>query len=96
MSLIENAYPVLMFMPGDASAEGLPELAADLATKGAQVFATGGPLDCAVLPTLEPDHPDIDPVCLIQSFYPFVAQVADRRGRDADRPRHLQKVTRTR
>jgi glucosamine--fructose-6-phosphate aminotransferase (isomerizing) len=97
MSLVEKAYPVLIFMPGDASAEGLPELGADLATKGARVFATGAPLaGAAQLPTLEPDHADIDPVCLVQSFYQFVIQVADRRGRDVDRPRHLQKVTRTR
>jgi glutamine---fructose-6-phosphate transaminase (isomerizing) len=98
MSLIEQAYPVLMFIPGDASAEGLPELAVDLSAKGAQVFAAGAPLAGAVpLPTLAPDHPDLDPVCLVQSFYQCVIQVADRRGRDVDRPRHLQqKVIRTR
>jgi glucosamine--fructose-6-phosphate aminotransferase (isomerizing) len=96
MSLIEKAYPVLMFMPGDASAEGLLELSADLASKGAQVFATKLLAGAATLPVLEPDHPDIDPICLIQSLYQCVVQVADRRGRDADRPRHLQKVTRTR
>jgi len=97
LALIEQAYPVLMFVPGDASAEGLAALAADLATKGAQVFAAGGPLaGAATLPTLEPDHPDADSICLIQSFYQCVVQAADRRGRDADRPPHLQKVTRTR
>jgi glutamine---fructose-6-phosphate transaminase (isomerizing) len=97
LSLIEPAYPVLMFVPDDVSAEGLAVLAADLAAKGARVFATGGPLaGAAGLPALEPDHPDIDPICLIQSFYQCVGQVADRRGRDVDRPRHLQKLTRTR
>jgi glutamine---fructose-6-phosphate transaminase (isomerizing) len=96
LSLIEPDYPVLMFVPGDASTAGSSELAADLAAKGARVFATA-PLDGAVaLPALEPDHPDIDPVCLIQSFYQLAIRVADRRGRDVDRPRHLQKVTRTR
>jgi glutamine---fructose-6-phosphate transaminase (isomerizing) len=96
LSLIEQAYPVLMFMPGDASAEGLPELSADLATKGAQVYATGPLAGATMLPVLEPDHPDVDPICLIQSFYQCAVQVANWRGRDVDRPRHLQKVTRTR
>jgi glucosamine--fructose-6-phosphate aminotransferase (isomerizing) len=85
-----------MFVPGDASADGLPELSADLAAKGAQVFATRPIAGAATLPVLEPDHPDVDPVCLIQSFYQCAVQVADRRGRDVDRPRHLQKLTRTR
>ena len=48
------------------------------------------------LPTLIPDHPDADAVCLIQSFYALAIRVAARRGTDVDRPRHLQKVTRTR
>ena len=96
LALIERAYPVLIFIPADASAAGLPELVADLTSKGARVFATGPLENAVVLPTSEPDHPDIDPICQIQSFYQLVIQVASRRGRDVDRPRHLQKVTRTR
>ena len=45
---------------------------------------------------LAPDHPDADAICLIQSFYRMLLQLAVRRGSDVDRPRHLQKVTRTR
>ena len=48
------------------------------------------------LPTLEPDHPDADAICLIQAFYGMVIQVAQRRGNNVDQPPHLQKVTRTR
>ena len=33
---------------------------------------------------------------LIQSFYGLVVDLAERLGISADRPRHLQKVTRTR
>jgi glucosamine--fructose-6-phosphate aminotransferase (isomerizing) len=33
---------------------------------------------------------------LIQSFYAFALQLAERRRVDFERPRHLQKVTRTR
>ena len=48
------------------------------------------------LPALAPDHPDTDAVCLIQSFYALPSASPQRRGTDVDRPRHLQKVTRTR
>jgi len=48
------------------------------------------------LPVLPPDHPDADSICMIQSFYALLIKLAAQRGTDADRPRHLQKVTRTR
>jgi glucosamine--fructose-6-phosphate aminotransferase (isomerizing) len=45
---------------------------------------------------LEPDHADADAVCLVHAFYQLLLRVAERRGRNVDRPRHLQKVTVTR
>jgi glutamine---fructose-6-phosphate transaminase (isomerizing) len=48
------------------------------------------------LPTLAPDHPDTDAVCLIQTFYALAIRLAQCRGTNVDLPRHLQKVTRTR
>ena len=41
VSLVDAHYPVLIFMPTDAAAKGLAELAADLRRKGASVFVTG-------------------------------------------------------
>jgi glucosamine--fructose-6-phosphate aminotransferase (isomerizing) len=35
-------------------------------------------------------------LCLIQSFYAMAPRLAAARGVDPDKPRHLQKVTRTR
>jgi glucosamine--fructose-6-phosphate aminotransferase (isomerizing) len=99
VALVSTRYPILLFMPTDAAAEGLRRLATDLAGKGAAVFAAGprsddrGPL---LLPALAADHPETDAVCLIQSFYAMMVRLAERLGIDADRPRHLQKVTRTR
>jgi glucosamine--fructose-6-phosphate aminotransferase (isomerizing) len=95
VALVETSYPILLLMPTDQAATGLRELAADLRGKGASVFVTdektaGG------LPALEPDHPDADAVCLIQSFYALAVRLAQQRGTDADVPRHLRKVTRTR
>ena len=97
IALVEPAYPLLMFTPADQAAEGFEQLAGKLARKGAQVFSTAMPgAGPASLPTLQPDHPDADAVCLIHTFYQLLLRVAERRGRNVDQPRHLQKVTVTR
>jgi glutamine---fructose-6-phosphate transaminase (isomerizing) len=97
IALVERGYPVILFMPTDAAAEGLKTLAMALSRKDATVFMTGSHSGAPnALPTLEPDHPDADAICLIQAFYQLVIQVAHRRGNNVDRPPHLQKVTRTR
>ena len=100
VALVEPRYPVLMFMPDDAAADGLWRLAADLAGKGAALFIAGADqrqrAGLEVLPALAPDHPETDSVSLIQSFYAMMVQLAARLGIDPDKPRHLQKVTRTR
>jgi len=97
VALVERGYPILMFMPGDAAAPGMRQLAATLREKGAAVFTTGdGDPAAARLPAPPPDHPETDAVCLIQTFYGMAYRLAARLGTDVDRPRHLQKVTRTR
>jgi glucosamine--fructose-6-phosphate aminotransferase (isomerizing) len=97
IALVSGAYPILAFAPTDESAAGLNDLVADLRGKGAGVLvAEPGRQQPGRLPALAPDHPDADAICLIQSFYAFLIQLAARRGTDVDQPRHLQKVTRTR
>jgi glucosamine--fructose-6-phosphate aminotransferase (isomerizing) len=97
IALVSSAYPILAFSPTDEAAAGLAELVADLRRKGARVLvAEPGPRQSGRLPALAPDHPDADAICLIQSFYAFLVELAARRGTDIERPRHLQKVTRTR
>jgi glutamine---fructose-6-phosphate transaminase (isomerizing) len=93
VALVATRYPILMLMPGDEAAAGLRHLAADLKGKGARVLLAepGG-----ALPAPPPDHPDADAVCLVQSFYAMLPPLAARLGIDPERPRHLQKVTRTR
>jgi glucosamine--fructose-6-phosphate aminotransferase (isomerizing) len=95
VALVESRFPILLLMPTDQAAAGLRELAADLRGKDASVFVTGEK-NAGGLPALAPDHPDTDAVCLIQSFYALAVRLAQRRGTDADVPRHLRKVTRTR
>ena len=97
IALVERGYPTILFLPTDAAAEGLEGLATDLIRKGAAVFATGSHAGAPnTLPTLEPDHPYADAICLVQSFYRLVIQIAERRGSNVDCPQYLQKVTRTR
>jgi glutamine---fructose-6-phosphate transaminase (isomerizing) len=97
IALVSSALSVLMLAPTDASALGFADLAADLYRAGARVLiADRSAATSGRLPTLEPDQADADAVCLIQSFYGFLLQLAKARGTDVDNPRHLQKVTRTR
>ena len=97
VALVSPLYPILMFLPTDAAATGMRALAADLRGKGAALLsAEHGEAAAGRLPVLAPDHPDADAVCLIQSFYALAIRIAERRGVDVNRPRHLQKVTRTR
>jgi glucosamine--fructose-6-phosphate aminotransferase (isomerizing) len=96
VALVSAHYPVLMFMPTDAAAAGMAELATWLSGKGSIVFATepggGGPHR---LPALPADHPETDAICLMQSFYTMIVSLAEGLGTDIDRPRNLNKVTRT-
>ncbi len=97
VALVSSRYPILMFMPTDAAAESMVHLAADLKSKGAALFMTGPEHGISgVLPALASDYPETDAVCLIQSFYAMAVCLAGELGMDAGRPRHLQKVTRTR
>jgi glucosamine--fructose-6-phosphate aminotransferase (isomerizing) len=97
VALVDDDYPILMFVPTDAAQAGLLGLSSSLRKKGASLYAAEpGEPAAGRLPALVPDHPEADAICLIQSFYGLAVRLAERRGIDVDRPRHLQKVTRTR
>ena len=93
VALVASDYPILVLMPTDVAAEGLRLLVADLKAKGAALLTA---MEGGALPVLPPDRPESDAICLIQSFYAMIPPLAARLGIDPDRPRHLQKVTRTR
>ncbi len=95
-ALVGSGLPVLMLTPTDASAMGFSDLAADLRRAGARLLVAGADNADTELPTLPPEQADADAICLIQSFYALLPRLAERRGVNVDRPRHLQKVTRTR
>jgi glutamine---fructose-6-phosphate transaminase (isomerizing) len=97
MALVRRSYPVMMFMPGDAAAEGMRALARDLEAMGAAIFVIEPGAGASTrLPALAPDHPEADAITMIQSFYVLAVALAQLRGIDPDRPRHLLKTTRTR
>jgi len=97
IALVSQEYPVLILMPNDEARHELSRLAADLCQKSRLVFVAGDAIgDAERLPALTPEQSDADAICLIQTFYGFAARLADRLGLDADQPRHLQKITRTR
>jgi glutamine---fructose-6-phosphate transaminase (isomerizing) len=97
IALVSSAYPILAFNPLDEAAASVTDLVADLRQKGALVLvAEPGRPQSGRLAALAPDTPDADAICMVQSFYAFLVKLAARRGTDADQPRHLQKVTRTR
>jgi len=96
MALVDDGYPILVFAPRGPAQPGLLALADELARRGARVLLAA-PSDTpgAQLPIFGTDAEDLDPIPLVQSFYPMVEALARERGLDPDRPRHLAKITLT-
>lgn len=96
MALIEPGYPLLIFAPRGAAQAGLLALAEEMRVRGAQVLlaAPAGTVG-ANLPIVEAAAADLDPISVVQSFYPMVESLSRARGMNPDQPRHLAKVTRT-
>ncbi|AHL35755.1 iron dicitrate transport regulator FecR [Pseudomonas brassicacearum] len=96
MALINENYPLLVFAPRGAEQAGVLSLAADMRQRGARVLLAA-PDDIAErdLTLTRAEHPSLDPILAIQSFYGMAASLAVARGLDPDQPRHLSKVTRT-
>lgn len=95
MALAREGFPVLIFVQDDATRPGVEALAGELAQAGAKVLLAGGSAAGAItLPALTA-HPLLQPILLVQSFYPMVERLSRRRGYDPDRPPGLAKVTRT-
>jgi glucosamine--fructose-6-phosphate aminotransferase (isomerizing) len=96
MALIDDGYPLLIFATRGPTQAGLVQLATEMRGRGARVLLAA-PDDIAerdlTLPVAA--TPDLDPIVAVQAFYVMAAHLSKARGMDADRPRHLSKVTRT-
>jgi glucosamine--fructose-6-phosphate aminotransferase (isomerizing) len=96
MALIEEGYPLLVFAPRGPAQPGLLALADALRSRGARVLlAAPAGTPHTSLPIAQSPLEDLDPISMLQSFYPMVEALSRSRGLDPDRPRHLNKVTRT-
>ncbi len=97
MALVGPGFPVLVLAPRGPALPGLLALAHELRQRGAQVLlAAPAGTPGADLPLATTAHEDLDPIAVLQTFYPMVEALARARGLDPDAPRHLAKVTRTR
>jgi glucosamine--fructose-6-phosphate aminotransferase (isomerizing) len=95
MALVRAGFPLLLFTQNDETRAGMETLIAELVAQGAALLVAGMPAPhTQVLPTVGA-HPVIEPMLFAQSFYRMVNQLALARGRDPDRPPHLNKVTET-
>lgn len=95
MALVHSGFPVLIFAQHDETRAGVEALAAELATRQADVMFAGAQAPRTVnLPT-ETAHPVLEPMLIVQSFYRMVNALALARGHNPDQPPYLQKVTET-
>ena len=96
MALVEAGFPMLVLAPRGPAQPGLLLLAEQMRARGARVLlaAPPGTPGCE-LPLAPAGHVELDPITAVQSFYRMVEGLARARGLDPDRPRHLNKVTKT-
>lgn len=100
MALVKDGFPVLILAPGDATRQGVVELAALFVERGAQVMVAGAadatlPDRAIRLPLPLVPHPALLPIVTVQAAYRMIAGLSVARGLDPDSPPFLNKVTRT-
>jgi glutamine---fructose-6-phosphate transaminase (isomerizing) len=94
MALVESGYPLLVFAPRGPAQADLLALADEMRGRGARVLlAAPADVPARQLTLATTALPSLDPIAAIQSFYLMVDALAQARGLDPDRPRHLRKVT---
>jgi glucosamine--fructose-6-phosphate aminotransferase (isomerizing) len=98
LTLAGPDFPIMLFSQRDESLKSLEDLAQQLTGRNVEVIAAGpAGADLGLrLPTANGLHPFVQPIAMVQSFYPLAESLARARGRDPDNPPHLKKVTETR
>jgi glucosamine--fructose-6-phosphate aminotransferase (isomerizing) len=97
MAIVGTGFPILAYAGSDASGESVREAAAEFAERGAQVALLDALAshDGVTLAELA-GHPALEPLLMIQAFYPEANALSLARGLNPDNPAHLRKVTQTR
>lgn len=94
MALVGRGFPILALAGSDAAGDDVRETAALFEARGARVCLADTCGGAGTLPALA-DHPMIEPILMVESFYALAARLAVARGHDPDSPPYLNKVTRT-
>lgn len=96
MAIIKKYFPIFMFVPNDRSSESFDLAASEFIDRGAKVITVGKSYKGAVsLPTVDVELPELNVICMIQSFYKLMNQLSLDRGYNPDVPPFLKKVTET-
>lgn len=98
MAIVEDGFPVIAFASSDTAGEGVRDVAAEFAGRGAMVLlADAGGQDTAGVTNLPVATfvPALEPIVMVQSFYKLANALSVARGLNPDTPPHLNKVTRT-
>ncbi|HVT33161.1 MAG TPA: SIS domain-containing protein [Rhodanobacteraceae bacterium] len=93
MALVGSDFPVVFFVQDDDTKASTLGIAAAFRARGARVWLIGCGDDALPLPRTS--DPACTPPIAVHRFYEAVNALAVRRGRDPDRPPHLDKVTET-
>ncbi|MGK6321658.1 SIS domain-containing protein [Sphingomonas sp. DT-51] len=95
MAIVNAGFPLIAFATSDQAGDGVREAAAEFTARDARVALADAAADGATSPAALRDHPALEPVLMIQSFYRMANALSVSRGLDPDSPRHLSKVTKT-
>ncbi|WP_342250506.1 SIS domain-containing protein [Sphingomonas sp. OTU376] len=94
MAIVGPGFPILAFATSDTAGDSVREAATEFASRGARICLADAKASGS-LPGI-PGHPAIEPILMVQSFYPMANALSLARGHDPDRPLYLKKVTETR
>lgn len=97
MAIVTAGFPVLAFAASDVSGDSVREAASEFAERGARVATLDAKTTYAGASLRDlAGHSALEPILMIQAFYPEANALSLARGLDPDKPAHLRKVTRTR
>jgi glutamine---fructose-6-phosphate transaminase (isomerizing) len=94
MAVVYKGFPILAFVPNDASKESVTELISSCSHNGADCIAIGAPVPGALnLDCPDATDPRLTPILQVQRFYRFANALSIMRGKNPDDPPFLKKVT---
>jgi len=95
VTIAQTEFPVLVLAQNDQTLPGVQNLVGQLAQRGVSLITAGVHHDEATNLITHPDHPVIEPMLRILSFYRMANQLSLQLGLNPDCPPFLQKVTAT-